>query len=73
VTTKLSDSERTLILSALEASGWVVGGPYGAAARLGLKRTTLVARMKKHGILRLPDEIDVEQALNNKRSSNRVC
>jgi len=73
VTTKLSDSERTLILSAFEASGWVVGGPYGAAARLGLKRTTLVARMKKHGILRLPDEIDVEQALNNKRSSNRVC
>jgi formate hydrogenlyase transcriptional activator len=73
VTTKLSDSERTLILSALEASGWVVGGPYGAAARLGLKRTTLVARMKKHGILRLPDESDVEQALNNKRSSNRVC
>jgi formate hydrogenlyase transcriptional activator len=51
----------------------VVGGPYGAAARLGLKRTTLVARMKKHGILRLPDESDVEQAFNNKRSSNRVC
>jgi transcriptional regulator with GAF, ATPase, and Fis domain len=73
VTIKLSDSERTLILSALEASGWVVGGPYGAAARLGLKRTTLVARMKKHGILRLPDECDVEHALNNKRSSNRVC
>jgi formate hydrogenlyase transcriptional activator len=73
VTTTLSDSERTLILRALEASGWVVGGPYGAAARLGLKRTTLVARMKKHGILRLPDESDVEQALNNKRSCNRVC
>jgi formate hydrogenlyase transcriptional activator len=73
LTPTLSDSERTLILSALEASGWVVGGPYGAAARLGLKRTTLVARMKKHGILRPPDESSVEQALNNKRSSNRVC
>jgi transcriptional regulator with GAF, ATPase, and Fis domain len=73
VTTRLSDSERTLILSALEASGWVVGGPYGAAARLGLKRTTLVARMKKHGILRPSDERNVGQALNNKLSSNRVC
>jgi formate hydrogenlyase transcriptional activator len=57
----------------LEASGWVVGGPYGAAARLGLKRTTLVARMKKHGILRPSDERNVGQALNNKLSSNRVC
>src|SRR4029077_10571646 len=34
--TTLSDSERTLILSALETAGWVVGGRYGAAARLGL-------------------------------------
>jgi formate hydrogenlyase transcriptional activator len=73
VSTTLSDSERTLILSALEASGWVVGGPYGAAARLGLKRTTLVARMKKHGIFRPPDEITFDQAINGKLSSNRVC
>src|SRR5579864_7434296 len=69
----LSDSERTLILSALETSGWVVGGPYGAAARLGLKRTTLIARMKKHRILRLPEESTVDPALNSKLSSNRVC
>jgi formate hydrogenlyase transcriptional activator len=73
VSTTLSDSERTLILSALEASGWVVGGPYGAATRLGLKRTTLVARMKKHGILRPPDESNVDQGLNSKLSGNRVC
>ena len=73
VTTTLSDSEHTLILSALETSGWVVGGPYGAAARLGLKRTTLVARMKKHGIFRPPEESTVDQALNGKLSSNRVC
>ena len=73
VRTTLSDSERTLILSALETSGWVVGGPYGAAARLGLKRTTLIARMKKHRILRLPEESSVDQALNSKLSSNRVC
>src|SRR5712664_3171803 len=54
--TPLKESERILILGALEATGWLVGGPYGAAARLGMKRTTLIARMKKHGILRPPDE-----------------
>ena len=54
--TTLRESERTLILGALEATGWVVAGPYGAAARLGMKRTTLIARMKKHGILRPPEE-----------------
>ena len=53
-TKTLRESERTLILDALETTGWVVAGPYGAAARLGMKRTTLAARMKKHGILRPP-------------------
>src|SRR6202045_5302951 len=52
----LRESERLLILGALEATGWLVGGPYGAAAWLGMKRTTLIARMKKHGILRPLDE-----------------
>jgi transcriptional regulator with GAF, ATPase, and Fis domain len=52
----LKESERLLILGALEGTGWLVGGPYGAAARLGMKRTTLIARMKKHGIFRPPDE-----------------
>src|SRR5579862_9863447 len=48
----LQESERTLILEALETVGWVVAGPYGAAARLGIKRSTLAFRMKKHGISR---------------------
>jgi formate hydrogenlyase transcriptional activator len=65
VRTTLSESERTLILRALETSGWVVAGPYGAAARLGLKRTTLVARMKKHRIFRPPEESTLDQALNS--------
>jgi formate hydrogenlyase transcriptional activator len=65
VRTTLSESERTLILRALETSGWVVGGPYGAASRLGLKRTTLVARMKKHRIFRPPEESTLDQALNS--------
>jgi formate hydrogenlyase transcriptional activator len=59
----LRESERLLILGALEATGWLVGGPYGAAARLGMKRTTLIARMKKHGILRPPDENRDQAAL----------
>jgi formate hydrogenlyase transcriptional activator len=46
------DSQRALILQALEATGWVIGGPLGAAARLGLKRTTLVSKMKKLGLCR---------------------
>jgi formate hydrogenlyase transcriptional activator len=47
-----TDSTRTLILHALRETGWVIGGPGGAAARLGLKRTTLIAKMKKLGISR---------------------
>ena len=50
--TTLRDSERALILGALEAVGWVVGGPDGAAARLGLNRTTLINMMKRLGIER---------------------
>ena len=46
------DSQRAVILRALQASGWIVGGPRGAAARLGLKRTTLISKMKKLGISR---------------------
>jgi len=46
------NSQRALILEALQAAGWVIGGPSGAAAHLGLKRTTLVAKMKKLGISR---------------------
>jgi formate hydrogenlyase transcriptional activator len=48
----LRDSERELIGRALADCGWVIGGPRGAAARLGLKRTTLLSRMKKLGISR---------------------
>jgi len=48
----LTDSTRALILQTLQAAGWIIGGPDGAAARLGLKRTTLIAKMKKLGISR---------------------
>jgi formate hydrogenlyase transcriptional activator len=52
VPTTLKDSERALILQTLQAAGWVVGGGTGAAARLGVKRTTLLSRMSKLGISR---------------------
>jgi transcriptional regulator with GAF, ATPase, and Fis domain len=50
--TTLKESERSLILRTLNAAGWVIGGARGAAARLGLKRTTLIARMQRLGISR---------------------
>ncbi len=50
--TTLQAVDREHILRVLEASGWRVSGPGGAAERLGLKPTTLEARMKKLGISR---------------------
>ncbi|MGD0526137.1 MAG: sigma 54-interacting transcriptional regulator [Polyangiaceae bacterium] len=47
---RLDDVERRHILTVLESTNWVIGGLYGAAARLGLKRPTLIYRMKKLGI-----------------------
>ena len=48
----LEDAEREHILRALEETNWVVGGVQGAAARLGMKRTTLQSRIQKLGITR---------------------
>jgi formate hydrogenlyase transcriptional activator len=48
----LEEAERTHILDALRATNWVLAGPNGAAARLGMKRPTLQFRMKKLGISR---------------------
>jgi formate hydrogenlyase transcriptional activator len=48
----LGASDRALILETLEQVQWVVGGPHGAAAKLGLKRTTLLAIMRRLAILR---------------------
>jgi formate hydrogenlyase transcriptional activator len=48
----LEAAEREHILRALETTNWVLGGPQGAATRLGMKRTTLQSRMRKLGISR---------------------
>jgi formate hydrogenlyase transcriptional activator len=48
----LEESERRHILAALDAADWVISGRKGAANALGLKRSTLQARMEKLGIRR---------------------
>ena len=50
VSMTVRDSERALILQALEATGGRIGEPKGAAIKLGLNRTALIYRMKKLGI-----------------------
>lgn len=48
----IQELERSLILQTLDATGWVIGGSCGAAAQLGLKRTTLVQRLERYAIHR---------------------
>ena len=48
----LAEAERDYILDTLRDTDWVVGGPDGASARLGVKRTTLLYKMRRHGIFR---------------------
>jgi formate hydrogenlyase transcriptional activator len=64
------DAQRALILQALHAAGWIVGGRRGAAARLGLKRTTLISKMKKLGISRPVQQLDLT-ALDQNRELDR--
>ena len=62
------DSTRALILQSLRDAGWVIGGSDGAAARLGLKRTTLIAKMKKLGISRPVRNNNVNPLTDNRKS-----
>ena len=57
----LAEVERDHILRALEATNWVIGGQSGAAARLGMKRTSLFYRMKKLRIRR-PAEVPLKRS-----------
>ena len=66
----LIDAQRALIIKTLRQTNWVVGGPNGAATRLGLKRTTLVTKMQRLGISTRPtkpitdaSECDLERSL----------
>jgi formate hydrogenlyase transcriptional activator len=74
------DSQRATILQALHAMEWRIGGPRGAASRLGLKRTTLLSKMKKLGISR-PSTTSRGSAVNqnseprspDERRPDQVC
>jgi formate hydrogenlyase transcriptional activator len=48
----LLDAERAHIITVLREMNWIVGGRHGAAAQLGVPRTTLIAMMRRHGISR---------------------
>jgi formate hydrogenlyase transcriptional activator len=50
--TGLEEVERDHIVRVLEASNWVVGGENGAAKRLGMKRTSLIYKMRRLQIIR---------------------
>jgi formate hydrogenlyase transcriptional activator len=64
----LDETERTEILRALEASNGILAGPAGAAARLGMKRSTLQLRMQKLGIrLTRTALADSEERRDNRR------
>ena len=55
------ESQRALILRALEACGWIIGGQQGAAATLGLKSTTLITKMRQFGIRRPQPRCDTRE------------
>jgi formate hydrogenlyase transcriptional activator len=63
VSRTLDDAQRAHILATLRETNWVIGGRRGAAAQLGLPRTTLIAMMQRHRIARETSELH-EQRLN---------
>ncbi len=65
----LVDAERAHITATLRETNWVVGGPRGAAAQLGLPRTTLIARMARLGI---SNEISGQKAGQSNRQFARA-
>ena len=70
--TTLKDSERILILRTLESVGWVIGGPKGAASKLGLKRTTLIHKMQKLGISRASHQRSEEAMRSGMLAPNSI-
>lgn len=70
VTTTLVDADREHISAMLRKTDWVVGGSQGAAARLGLPRTTLIAKMRKLGISR---EVATRGPERSEVPSDRPC
>jgi formate hydrogenlyase transcriptional activator len=61
----LADANRVHIMATLRKTNWVVGGRNGAATRLGVNRTTLIAKMRKLGICRDTAEQRIEDLDSN--------
>jgi formate hydrogenlyase transcriptional activator len=68
----LREHEVVLILRTLRAAGGMIGGPQGAAARLGLKRTTLISKMKRLGIYQPVREAVIDQ-ITEREESEPLC
>jgi len=68
-TKTLEDATRDHVLQALEETRWVVGGRQGAAARLGIARTTLIAKMRRLGIELGHDKAHPKHATGNQAFS----
>jgi transcriptional regulator with GAF, ATPase, and Fis domain len=60
----MKDCQRAFILQTIKQCNWVLGGPNGAAARLGVKRTTLYEQIKKFGIKRPSTRADTSKNLD---------
>jgi formate hydrogenlyase transcriptional activator len=67
--TGLKEVERDHIVHALAASDWVVGGPNGAARRLGMKRTSLIYKMRK---LRISRPAGVQRSAIGSAETNHI-
>jgi formate hydrogenlyase transcriptional activator len=65
--TTLKQAESSHILKILRETRWVVGGPKGAAARLGIKRTTLMGKMRRLGLSRPEPEVAIGSATRESR------
>jgi formate hydrogenlyase transcriptional activator len=68
--TTLEDKIRQEILTACLRSNWKLGGPRGAAARLGVNRTTLFYKMKRLGIVRPADDLQDSHLKRKEHSGN---
>ena len=69
----LQDSERAIILKALRAAGGVIGGPRGAATQLGVKRTSLISKMKRLGIYRLRRQGEIHELREGVTGSGMIA
>jgi len=68
----LAQAESNFILEAIKAADWVIGGPNGAANKLGIKRTTLIGKMRKLGLSR-SREAAAPIALGHRQANPRVA